>query len=257
MKKTILSTAIITILGVSPSVKAVTLTNMSIEDWDGGGVSGAFAFAPGTSATSKYTNFFDSTSFVLGGFGATYHTSGNGIITNGVEQSSAAADTSINDSFTAGFAFNGYGFALNSLAATGSGLDFVLGDGGIQAGEVNTGDTSLDFTSEGTKFTWSGIYGLAEMFPLSPDNGFSTNILTQGGVCSAAIGSNQACYILRWEHFIHPQSIFTGDTVWQLEGIATFDANVDLSAVPVPAAVWLFGSGVVGLVGLARRRRKA
>jgi len=29
----------------------------------------------------------------------------------------------------------------------------------------------------------------------------------------------------------------------------------DVSAVPVPAAVWLFGSGLVGLVGLARRKR--
>ncbi|MFQ5643683.1 MAG: VPLPA-CTERM sorting domain-containing protein [Thiogranum sp.] len=29
----------------------------------------------------------------------------------------------------------------------------------------------------------------------------------------------------------------------------------DLSAVPVPAAVWLFGSGLIGLLGVARRRR--
>ena len=29
----------------------------------------------------------------------------------------------------------------------------------------------------------------------------------------------------------------------------------DVSAVPVPGAVWLFGSGLVGLVGLARRKR--
>lgn len=28
----------------------------------------------------------------------------------------------------------------------------------------------------------------------------------------------------------------------------------DISAVPVPAAVWLFGSGLLGLVGLARRK---
>jgi len=45
-----------------------------------------------------------------------------------------------------------------------------------------------------------------------------------------------------------------------------FNANFDLttlhvvalnsmSAVPVPAAVWLFGSGMMGLVGVARRRR--
>lgn len=29
----------------------------------------------------------------------------------------------------------------------------------------------------------------------------------------------------------------------------------DVSAVPVPAAAWLFGSGLVGLVGFARRKR--
>ncbi len=29
----------------------------------------------------------------------------------------------------------------------------------------------------------------------------------------------------------------------------------DISAVPVPAAVWLFGSGLLGLVGVARRKR--
>lgn len=29
----------------------------------------------------------------------------------------------------------------------------------------------------------------------------------------------------------------------------------DVSAVPVPAAVWLFGSGLLGLLGLARRKR--
>ncbi|HFD32315.1 MAG TPA: VPLPA-CTERM sorting domain-containing protein [Gammaproteobacteria bacterium] len=29
----------------------------------------------------------------------------------------------------------------------------------------------------------------------------------------------------------------------------------DVSAVPVPAAAWLFGSGLLGLVGAARRKR--
>ncbi|WP_206609513.1 VPLPA-CTERM sorting domain-containing protein [Thiohalobacter thiocyanaticus] len=38
-----------------------------------------------------------------------------------------------------------------------------------------------------------------------------------------------------------------------------FNANFDfeVAAVPVPAAVWLFGSGLLGLVGVARRRKSA
>jgi hypothetical protein len=42
-----------------------------------------------------------------------------------------------------------------------------------------------------------------------------------------------------------------------------WNANFDIKTititapVPVPAAVWLFGSGLVGLVGVARRRRKS
>ena len=34
-----------------------------------------------------------------------------------------------------------------------------------------------------------------------------------------------------------------------------FEGTVNLSAVPVPAAAWLFGSGLVGLIGVARRKK--
>lgn len=36
----------------------------------------------------------------------------------------------------------------------------------------------------------------------------------------------------------------------------TWNSTVTLSPVPVPAAVWLFGSGLLGLVGVARRRTR-
>ena len=32
------------------------------------------------------------------------------------------------------------------------------------------------------------------------------------------------------------------------------DCSTDVSAVPLPAAAWLFGSGIIGLVGFARRK---
>jgi len=37
--------------------------------------------------------------------------------------------------------------------------------------------------------------------------------------------------------------------------IGGFDLVVDIAPVPVPAAVWLFGSGLLGLVGVARRKK--
>jgi hypothetical protein len=41
-------------------------------------------------------------------------------------------------------------------------------------------------------------------------------------------------------------------------GVAqAFQATVSVAPVPVPAAVYLFGSGLIGLAGLARRRMKA
>lgn len=43
-------------------------------------------------------------------------------------------------------------------------------------------------------------------------------------------------------------SLSAGDTV-------TFDTLFDVTPVPVPAAVWLFGSGLLGLVGVARRKK--
>lgn len=41
----------------------------------------------------------------------------------------------------------------------------------------------------------------------------------------------------------------------EVGGLATTLDTIEMSAVPVPAAVWLFGSGLLGLVGIARRKK--
>ena len=46
------------------------------------------------------------------------------------------------------------------------------------------------------------------------------------------------------------QKLSTWNFVW-----AVSDGDIGASVVPVPAAVWLFGSGLVGLVGFARRKK--
>ena len=35
----------------------------------------------------------------------------------------------------------------------------------------------------------------------------------------------------------------------------SFTANATISPVPIPAAIWLFGSGLLGLIGVARRKK--
>jgi hypothetical protein len=43
---------------------------------------------------------------------------------------------------------------------------------------------------------------------------------------------------------------------WLIDDLTVITAG-SVPSVPVPAAAWLFGSGLVGLVGVARRKRKA
>jgi len=43
----------------------------------------------------------------------------------------------------------------------------------------------------------------------------------------------------------------------KLFGNAHWDLNMNLTAVPVPAAIWLFGSAMIGLVGMRRKNKLA
>jgi len=51
---------------------------------------------------------------------------------------------------------------------------------------------------------------------------------------------------------------FNGQTgSWTITGNAKAAGGPPPEPVPVPAAVWLFGSGLMGLVGVARRKKAA
>ena len=82
-----------------------------------------------------------------------------------------------------------------------------------------------------------------------------------GGVTFFADISNIATYgnATTFDFHLHASEMidasegeYVGLTVqWELQGTGTY-----MAPVPVPAAVWLFGSGLLGLAAMARRKKK-
>ena len=70
-------------------------------------------------------------------------------------------------------------------------------------------------------------------------------------VWAAATGQYFATAGGFWEQCQGGDDCIAGITVLPPGGLATF---ATFSAVPVPAAAWLFGSGLLGLIGIARRK---
>jgi len=109
------------------------------------------------------------------------------------------------------------------------------------------GTYELDFSGWGIEYNGSYL-------PLGGDNTFGDGYTYSDGsglatiTCSTldcAIGST---FVLDYEVYHGATAVGTYMQYnLHLEGV--------VSAVPVPAAVWLFGSGLIGLAGMARRKK--
>lgn len=62
---------------------------------------------------------------------------------------------------------------------------------------------------------------------------------------------------LSWTAVVGNCAICGDPDVGITSGTGRGDINIDLSPVPVPAALWLFGSALVGFIGFSRRRNIA
>ena len=87
----------------------------------------------------------------------------------------------------------------------------------------------------------------------SGDNGtWGTSYATNGAFNNAAaFGTDLDFYYYQTGGFSPDPIVTKAAGSWSFDGT---NLNYGVSAVPVPAAVWLFGSGLLGLVGVARRK---
>jgi len=97
----------------------------------------------------------------------------------------------------------------------------------------------------GVFFDWSvnddiPVLAIMQVTSFNPDG--SMDVMSVGANCDVATGTVCGTAMVT-QPFPDQTPIFSG--------------TIAPVAVPVPAAVWLFGSGLVGLAGVARRRKTA
>ncbi|MCW9014297.1 MAG: VPLPA-CTERM sorting domain-containing protein [Gammaproteobacteria bacterium] len=139
--------------------------------------------------------------------------------------------------------------------------DHIYGTG-FAVAEISDPDNSLSFIQ------MSGQSLVDITFVLDTDHTYSLtgNLFTDSlGLGSASVNFNGHTSTALDDPFSFNGYLAAGTYNLSIDALAyidsasrataSFDYDLQLTAVPVPAAVWLFGSGIVALVGLARRKK--
>ena len=136
----------------------------------------------------------------------------------------------------------GFDFLFFGPVAAVTQADDTLGTGGTvptPSGDITGTTMTLDLSSW-TAF-WNGTF-------------FNQGATTAGDLTVDTLtdnGDGTYGYTIIWTKLISGGPPFGGQTGhWWASGTASTATTV----IPVPAAVWLFGSGLLGLVGVARRK---
>lgn len=233
MKKLILTTAIAATLGAGVNTSAyAALASDAVLNFDAG-----------VTTTNSYSSIF----FVKSGSYFGMDTNGKG----GIKSSERTA-ISQNDGLVLGTAQGATGSHAGSIDGSESpGFDNpweFFGNTGMHGTSspttvTSTGANTADIDMSGHFVTWNGIA------VINMGSGPSAGVASVVCAVDCSVGDT---YTLDYDATVplgDPSNF--GGVNYTLHLVGTIGAG---AAVPVPAAVWLFGSGLLGLVGVARRK---
>lgn len=175
-------------------------------------------------------------------------------------QSAAAGYGISSDAFSGSASMELASPAMNAAV----GLQNSVEDGGNPELDADGDMVSLSFQAKGFAGTTGNVlYSLRFLDSIGNILGSTGNVFFQGlintttwtnitsGLVAVPTGTTAA--FLEFSQGIGPI-----DGIDLLAGsVLIDDVTLNANVVPVPAAVWLFGSGLVGLVGVARRKKAA
>ena len=152
-----------------------------------------------------------------------------------------------------------------NLALTGAGGYTMPGATGFSDA------TAINFNLDTTNIIATGVNGdlastvtallttgTVQDFTFSPLLGSIPGFITIGGwsfqLDAVTVVDQTSGLILNGSGVLTGNSFDATPARWSFSSVNTNDFSMTLAAVPVPAAVWLFGSGLLGLAGAARRK---
>jgi hypothetical protein len=173
---------------------------------------------------------------------------------NGVDNPNAVCDFS-GDSFS----------GLNIIDIDTNGNDFSIVNSNLtikgDAGDTiifRVAPTWIMNVSQSNLLLDGGIGDNNVLWYVDADEGetsFSYDNVTFQGMALWDIDAGDTTNVIRFNNVQFCGQVVT-DAV-DFQNVSGSECAFDTSAVPVPAAVWLFGSGLIGLAGIARRKKAA
>lgn len=154
--------------------------------------------------------------------------------------------------------------SVNALGVYDSGQDGLAGPAQVALWLASGGAPLVQTTvATGTDAALDGYFRFAPVTntTLTPGVEYIVGAHLDGDMATALFGGNGlvdpriTVIDVRYSSFGSDFG-FPDQTDPGTDGAAFLGGNIQLTAVPLPAAAWLFGSGVAGLAGLAKRRNR-